>query len=98
MPSFLVYSQKKLLLNLKLKIMSFTGNEGTYVTLNQGGTWTGNYRTANPNAIKAHFYGKTKLAEMLNQTGCVGLRMYRAIDENGAAQLVIVGVTSAGAD
>src|SRR5438552_9036588 len=78
--------------------MSFTGEEGTYITLTQGSTWTANHRTANPNMVKAHFYGKTKLSALLNQTGCVGLRMYRAIDDTGILELVIVGVTSAGAD
>ncbi|HXB39889.1 MAG TPA: hypothetical protein VNZ49_05055 [Bacteroidia bacterium] len=78
--------------------MSFTGNEGTYITLSQGVTWTTSYRSANPNAVKAHFYGKTKLQEMLNQTGCVGLRMYRAIDDTGALQLVVIGVDASGCD
>jgi hypothetical protein len=78
--------------------MAFNGNEGTYITLAQGNTWTGSYRSANPNGIKAHFYGKTKLTEMLNQTGCVGLRFYRAIDDTGAEQLVVVGVNSSSTD
>jgi len=78
--------------------MSFNGNEGTYITLGQGSTWTGSHRSANPTAVKAHFFGKNKLTEMLNQSGCVGLRFYRAIDDTGALQLVVVGVTSAGAD
>ncbi len=78
--------------------MSFTGEEGTYITLTQGNTWTTSYRTANPNAVKAHFYGKVKLSQLLNQTGCVGIRMYRAIDENGALELVLVGVAASGAD
>ncbi len=74
--------------------MAFNGNEGTYITLTQGSTWTGSYRSANPDGVKGHFFGKTKLAEMLNQTGCVGLRFYRAIDDVGAEQLVVVGVVS----
>jgi hypothetical protein len=78
--------------------MAFDGNEGSYITLTQANAWTSSYRSANPNAVKAHFYGKTKLQEVLNQSGCVGIRMYRAIDDTGALQLVLVGVTSAGAD
>lgn len=78
--------------------MSFTGNEGTYITLTQGNAWTASYRAANPNGVKAFFYGKTKLQEMINQTNCVGLRFYHAIDDTGATQLVVVGVTAAGAD
>jgi len=78
--------------------MSFTGNEGTYITLTQGNTWTTTYRNANPTAVKAHFYGKTKLTEVLAQSGCVGIRMYRAIDDTGALQLVLVGVDANGSD
>ncbi len=78
--------------------MSFNGNEGTYITLTQGSTWTASHRTANPTAIKGHFFGKTKLQEMLNQTNCVGLRFYRAIDDAAALQLVVVGVLADGTD
>jgi hypothetical protein len=78
--------------------MAFNGNEGTYITLAQGTTFTASYRNANPSATKAHFYGKTKLQELLNQSGCVGIRMYRAIDDTGATQLVLVGVSSNEAD
>ncbi len=74
--------------------MAFTGNEGAYITIAQGNAWTTSYRNANPTAVKAHFYGKTKLNEVLNQTGCVGIRMYRAIDDTGALQLVLVGVNA----
>lgn len=78
--------------------MSFSGNEGGSITLAQGSQWTANYRSANPNATKAHFFGKTKLNEVLNQSGCVGIRMYYAIDGNGAKQLVLVGVNSSEQD
>ena len=78
--------------------MSFTGDEGSFITLTQGQTWTTNYRTANPNAVKAHFYGANKLNSLLRQTNCVGIRMYHAIDDNGVTELVLVGVTAAGAD
>jgi hypothetical protein len=78
--------------------MSFTGEEGAYITLTQGNAWTANHRTANPNMVKAHFYGKTKLSAILNQSGCVGIRMYRAIDDAGVLELVLVGVNSSGGD
>lgn len=78
--------------------MSFTGNEGAYITLTQGNAWTANYRNAHPNSVKAHFYGKTKLQEVLNQSGCVGIRIYRAIDDTGVEELVLVGVNANGSD
>lgn len=78
--------------------MSFTGDEGAYITLTQGNTFTASYRTANPSTVKAHFFGKNKLNEVIAQTGCVGIRMYKALDERGNSQLVLVGVDANGSD
>ena len=72
--------------------MAFTGKEGEIVTLTDAARWTGNYRTANPGQVKAHFFGKEMLKNIIGQTGCMGIRMYRAIDDNGAQVLVLVGV------
>lgn len=73
--------------------MSFTGNEGDFITVTQGSQWTANFRnSANFDGVKAQFYGKSKLNTVLRQTGCVGIRIYRAIDDTGAPVLVLVGV------
>lgn len=72
--------------------MAFTGKEGEVVTLADAARWTGNYRTANPGQVKAHFFGKDQLRLITSQTGCVGIRMYHAIDDDGAKVLVLVGV------
>lgn len=78
--------------------MSFTGNEDHGITLTQASAWTRNYRTANPGEIKGHFYGKTAIQNILNQSSCVGIRIYYALDDAGVKQLVIVGVTADEAD
>lgn len=72
--------------------MAFNGNEGEVITLTQGKNWTKNFRNAHPNEIKAHFFGKNKLNQILNQSGCVGIRIYNAIDDQGKKVLVLVGV------
>lgn len=75
--------------------MSFTGNEGDYITLTQASAYTAAYRAANPGATKGHFLGATKLKALLNQSGCVGLRSYYAINTStGEKQLVVVGVNA----
>jgi hypothetical protein len=75
--------------------MSFTGNEGDYITLTQASAFTAAYRAANPSSTKGHFLGAAKLKALLNQTGCVGLRSYYAINTaTGEKQLVVVGVDS----
>ena len=78
--------------------MSFTGTESEVIALEDATDWTSNYRSDNPGEIKAHFFGKNKLNLILNQTGCVGIRAYYAIDKNGIKQLVFVGVDSSEED
>lgn len=74
--------------------MSFTGDESSAITLAEGGTMTKAYRDANPTAVKGHFFGKNKINSILNQSGCVGIRVYYGLDSTGAKQLVMVGVDS----
>ncbi len=72
--------------------MSFTGREDHSISLATAAAWTAKYRTANPGAIKAHFFGKDAIQAILNQTNCVGIRIYYALDESAAKHLIIVGV------
>ncbi len=75
--------------------MSFNGNEGEFVTLNDASRWTANYRnTIQPGDVIAEFQGKEKLLELLNQEGCVGIRFYYAINDEGKKVLVLVGADS----
>lgn len=75
--------------------MSFTGAENHAITLTEASGWTRTYREKNIGATKGHFYGKNAIQAIINQTGCVGIRIYYAIDTIGANQLIIVGATSA---
>jgi hypothetical protein len=77
---------------LKIKIMSFNGNEGAFIALADASAQTKAYRTANPGAIKAHYVGVKKLNDVLSQTGCVGIRIYYAINPSGTKEIMIVGV------
>ena len=74
--------------------MAFDGKEGEQVSLDDAARWTENYRNANSGAIKAHTFGKTNLNDILNQNGCVGIRIYHGIDDSGVPCLVLVGVTA----
>lgn len=71
--------------------MSFNGNESSQITLQVATEMTSAYRSSNPSQTKAHFFGKNKLMDILNQTDCVGIRAYYGIDANGNKQLVFVG-------
>lgn len=75
--------------------MSFTGHEDHNIDLATAAAWTANYRAAEPNGVKGHFYGKDAIQAILNQKNCVGIRIYYALDTLGAKQLIIVGATTA---
>lgn len=74
--------------------MSFTGNENHDFPLETASEWTKNYRNANPGQTIAHYFGKNALTEILNQEGCVGMRIYYALDDADTKQLVIVGANT----
>lgn len=71
--------------------MAFDGSEGAEITLSEGADLTSKYRDSNPNQTKGHFFGKDILNQLLNQEGCMGIRMYYGIDDKGKKELVIVG-------
>ncbi|MFY7668550.1 MAG: hypothetical protein ACOVQG_07385 [Crocinitomicaceae bacterium] len=72
--------------------MSFDGNEGKVVSLEEAAIWTANFRNSiQPGETIAHFIGKNKLLELLEQENCVGVRIYYGLDENGEENLVFVG-------
>lgn len=79
--------------------MAFTIDDGEFISLQDARNWTANYRdNSGDGAIKAQFYGKAKVAQILEQQGCVGLRVYYAIDDHGARVLVLIGTDAEGND
>ena len=72
--------------------MAFDGTEGDQIELATASTWTANYRNANPGATKGHFFGKDIINQILNQSGCMGIRIYYAHkDTAGTKELILVG-------
>ncbi len=72
--------------------MSFDGNEGKKVSLQEAAEWTSNYRkSVQSGQTIAQFIGKNKLIELLEQENCVGVRIYYGLDEIGEKNLVFVG-------
>jgi hypothetical protein len=75
--------------------MSFNGNEGSAITLTEASDLTANYRaTISPGDRLALFVGRNRLLDILNQSGCMGVRIYFGIDKNGQQELVLVGAES----
>lgn len=75
--------------------MSFTGNEGQQVTLEEGAQYTARHRQANPGAVKGVFFGRNHIEKILAQGDCKGLRLYFAENVDGSKTLVMVGADSA---
>lgn len=72
--------------------MSFNGNEGAVVSLDDAAGWTANFRkTINEGDIIALFADKDKLLQILNQEDCMGIRFYFGIGDDGKPNLVAVG-------
>lgn len=71
---------------------------GSIITLADGSTMTASFRKSYPNATKAVMYSDTVYKDILSQTGCVGIRIYNAIDASGNMTNVLVGVDAKGND
>jgi hypothetical protein len=76
----------------------FTGSEGEEISLTTAASWTANFRSEYPGAIKAYTFGRTILLDILGQTSCVGIRIYYALDGEGVQKLILVGVNADGDD
>ncbi|MFT5777350.1 MAG: hypothetical protein ACI837_000282 [Crocinitomicaceae bacterium] len=76
--------------------MAFDGNEGGIITLEEGAEMTSAYRKNSPEPdVNGHFFGRDILEEILKQEGCMGIRIYYGLREEGTGkknqELVIVG-------
>ena len=71
--------------------MAFDGSEGSEVVLSDAASWTLTYRNIHRQDTKAHFFGKSIINTLLNQEGCMGIRIYYTLDR-GVKELVLVGV------
>jgi len=75
--------------------MAFIGNEDHLITLEEGETLIKNFQNKEPeDAVKAHFFGKDFLRQVLDQEGCVGIRVYYAREEDGTPTVVLLGANA----
>ena len=58
----------------------------------------GRWKRANPEKKSAGAFTRVGLDRILAQDGCQGVRMYYALDEQGAMTLVLIGVDEFGND
>ena len=79
--------------------MVFTGNEEHTITREEAKKLIESYQGSEAaEDILGGYFGKTFLQSVLNQEGCVGMRIYNGRKEDGKLEFVIVGVDSDGGD
>lgn len=71
---------------------------GSIITLAAGSKMTKSFRTNYPNETKAVYYTADVYQDILAQTGCVGIRIYNALDDDDNLTNVLVGVDRFGND
>ncbi len=79
----------------KRKIYRFTGKEGTFLPEELMKKWM--QKHLDHHETRGHFYGKEFLTKILSQPGCMGIRFYHAINDEGEKTLVVVGADAKGA-
>jgi hypothetical protein len=76
----------------------YTGKEGEEFDLELSARWTKNHREKHPDQYYAHFFGKEIIQRIIDQPGCVGIRMYHAFDDDDKRHIILVGATKDGHD
>jgi hypothetical protein len=75
--------------------MSFNGNEGEFITLEEGAAMTARFRNSVPaGSTIGQFVGMEKLMDILSQENCVGIRLYYGLSETNEPTIVAVGADS----
>ena len=75
---------------------TLTPDDGQRISKADAKNWITDYKNKNPDQVWAQFYGSNKLAEMLNQNECIGIRIYVTTNATGKNQLVLVGARKDG--
>lgn len=79
--------------------MAINSNSSDQITLEEAIAYTHNAQTAFPEQPKSFFVGINKLNLILEQQGCIGVRIYNGYSEKEHIKnLVLVGVDSEGED
>jgi hypothetical protein len=71
---------------------------GSMISLADGSTMTADFREKFPNETKAVYYSSNVYSDLMAQSGCVGIRIYNALDSDGNMTNVLVGVDENGND
>jgi len=77
----------------------FNKDAGEPIVTGEAAKYTKAFRKRYPkNTTFANYCGRTAIEEILKNTDCAGLRVYRAINDKGKHGIIVVGVTKEGKD
>lgn len=77
----------------------YTGHEDHSIGLADATRYVSSYwKKMQPGSILCEYFGKDAIQSMINQDGCVGMRIYNALKDDGTPTFVLVGVNGAGQD
>lgn len=76
----------------------FTGREKTPISIAEFKNGTVKFKQRSSGGVRAFFYSKEAIEELLAQNGAVGVRVYFADAGNGDKEMYIVAVNSSGKD
>lgn len=68
------------------------------ISLEEAAAHTKRHRDSKIHGIKAGAFHKDQVLELLNQPGCVGLRIYHGRDKAGSPSFVLAGIDKADND
>lgn len=75
-------------------MLSDSKTAGSIIDLREAVELTANYRAEKPNGIKAHMIDATLIRQVLEQEGCVAVRIYNGYDKAQSKVCpIIVGVS-----
>ena len=74
----------------------YSGKEGRFVPLSLSKKWVANFRESNPEHTHAFYFGCELFENLLNEPGCVGIRINYAQDDDGSPKMVLIGVDKNG--
>ncbi|MDP2159749.1 MAG: hypothetical protein Q8K02_04660 [Flavobacterium sp.] len=73
--------------------MNLDQNSGEVITLSEAQNLVRDFQTVHPQEIKAFYVGSNLLKAIMEQEGCIGLRIYNAYDDQSKTKtVVLVGV------
>lgn len=75
---------------------TFNGNEGDKITKETALRWIENYQADHPRKVKAEFFGRDLIQNILNDKRSKGIRVYYAINDKGGHELLLVGADENG--